>query len=755
MGSGGDQNANDTLLVGALATSAATTTGRAAGDQSEVDTSGGEVSHLKVPDANGTVLRSEVGVLAASSQIANNTIASETGLDGVLAAARACRTSSDAGDQCGVDTAGVLGSEVKDQHANETLLGRKEATSTAMVVPDVTADVSDDATSSHSTPVQCAGDTSGVGTATAMANGPKANETGLGDVLATSAATMTPRESGDDSGLEPDAKEDDAGSVEEPIEVGEAEAENTENARKSTLLTHDERLSKLSRKKLQRIYSIKQQLSERKRRKHVKGSESEVRPLQKLIPKVTTNKPTHRKGSNFKLSRNKPKCKKPKTHQLSETRSRKDGMRYESAVPPPLGLMPKGTKRKHDNSMGSGNERTASKKLKLPKQKQGQKSAKNADSASTARPDDPKRHGISLPLQPGDHGLLDYHMRQFFAMDKDSEAMQPGDPYYDIFIRIHTFDIEKNNLEDFNNLMDIVCPAKTKPHQDGEDRDLSEELTTFDQSDTDDLLMKNDVELSKPQDHDRLKLLASIIPQLQEEGGHRNEIDAAKRKSKKLTDSKGKRPAHTMDKSVSTSSKKLKKRQNTTPADVPASARQNKPHKVVTSKMSPKASASKGGLHRKKKVPTGHELFQPSSWFSDNINDDYWASGQDYEETEDDTNVNEVEGRYGEGNGYYLEGKWHSWNDTAWIDGVNMRSRRPPPNKKLRNYVAAMRRNEKLGIKEASLKSWTITRDRMSEVQRRHVVVMCFVMIACNRALRRRSIALTRQVVYWKNTVSA
>jgi hypothetical protein len=252
-----------------------------------------------------------------------------------------------------------------------------------------------------------------------------------------------------------------------------------------------------------------------------------------------------------------------------------------------------------------------------------------------------------------------------------------------------------------------------------------------------------------------LKLLASIIPQLQEEGGHRNEIDAAKRKSKKLTDSKGKRPAHTMDKSVSTSSKKLKKRQNTTPADVPASARQNKPHKVVTSKVSPKASASKGGLHRNKKVPTGHEPFQPSSGFSDNINDDYWASGQDYEETEDDTNVNEVEGRYGEGNGYYLEGKWHSWNDTAWIDGVNMRSRRPPPNKKLRNYVAAMRRNEKLGIKEASLKSWTITRDRMSEVQRRHVVVMCFVMIACNRALRRRSIALTRQVVYWKNTVSA
>jgi hypothetical protein len=197
----------------------------------------------------------------------------------------------------------------------------------------------------------------------------------------------------------------------------------------------------------------------------------------------------------------------------------------------------------------------------------------------------------------------------------------------------------------------------------------------------------------------------------------------------------------------------LKKRQNTPLADVPASARQTMPHKVLTSKVSAKASASKAGLQRRKLLPTRPEPTQLSSGLYDNNNDDQWDEGQIWEDTGGATNWNEEEGSYGEGNGYYLEGKWHTWNDPAWIDGMNNRSRRPAPNKKLRNYIASMRRNEKLGIKAAALKSWTITRDRMSEVKRRHGIDMCFV--DCNRALPLGTIALTRLAVYWKNTVSA
>jgi hypothetical protein len=137
---------------------------------------------------------------------------------------------------------------------------------------------------------------------------------------------MTASEAGDQSGVDtsggkvsnlqvPDAQEEEAGSVENPIEVGGAADDNTDNARKSTVLQQDKRLPKLSRIKPKRVQSIKRQIRDRGRRRRVKGSESEVRPSQKLMPKGTKYKPTHRKGSDFKDDR------------------------------PPLDLMPKGTKK--------------------------------------------------------------------------------------------------------------------------------------------------------------------------------------------------------------------------------------------------------------------------------------------------------------------------------------------------------------------------------------------------------------------------
>ena len=45
--------------------------------------------------------------------------------------------------------------------------------------------------------------------------------------------------------------------------------------------------------------------------------------------------------------------------------------------------------------------------------------------------------------------------------------MLPADPYYEVYIRILTFNIENNNLEDFNDLMDVVYLAETQPEDEG------------------------------------------------------------------------------------------------------------------------------------------------------------------------------------------------------------------------------------------------------------------------------------------------
>ena len=84
---------------------------------------------------------------------------------------------------------------------------------------------------------------------------------------------------------------------------------------------------------------------------------------------------------------------------------------------------------------------------------------------------DPHRYGATLPLEPCDYGSLNYHMPIFLGRNKNSEVMQPGDPYYDIFIRILTFNIEDNNLEDFNFLMDIVYQPEQTPNDEGERMD--------------------------------------------------------------------------------------------------------------------------------------------------------------------------------------------------------------------------------------------------------------------------------------------
>ena len=77
--------------------------------------------------------------------------------------------------------------------------------------------------------------------------------------------------------------------------------------------------------------------------------------------------------------------------------------------------------------------------------------------------DEPYRYAHVMPLDPGDvlgmyHcQLLSHYMDKFFQIDKNSEAMCPGDPHYDVYVRIYTFDYDaKNAITEFNALMDVV-----------------------------------------------------------------------------------------------------------------------------------------------------------------------------------------------------------------------------------------------------------------------------------------------------------
>ncbi len=79
----------------------------------------------------------------------------------------------------------------------------------------------------------------------------------------------------------------------------------------------------------------------------------------------------------------------------------------------------------------------------------------------------PHRYGATLPLQARDYGALNYHLTIFLGRTKDRKVMLPADPYYEVYIRILTFNIENNNLEDFNDLMDVVYLAETQPEDEG------------------------------------------------------------------------------------------------------------------------------------------------------------------------------------------------------------------------------------------------------------------------------------------------
>jgi hypothetical protein len=74
--------------------------------------------------------------------------------------------------------------------------------------------------------------------------------------------------------------------------------------------------------------------------------------------------------------------------------------------------------------------------------------------------------------------------------------------HYDIYCRILTFNIEDNNLEDYNFLMDIVYQPNAEPH----DEHVGMELCS---DDTVGMEPKQ-----RKEDYNRLQLLATITSKL-------------------------------------------------------------------------------------------------------------------------------------------------------------------------------------------------------------------------------------------------
>ena len=67
------------------------------------------------------------------------------------------------------------------------------------------------------------------------------------------------------------------------------------------------------------------------------------------------------------------------------------------------------------------------------------------------------RYVPSTPLDAGDYTALQEQMARYLGFQKDGEVILPGEKHYDLFMRILTFDIDKNDINDFNEVMDIVC----------------------------------------------------------------------------------------------------------------------------------------------------------------------------------------------------------------------------------------------------------------------------------------------------------
>ena len=417
---------------------------------------------------------------------------------------------------------------------------------------------------------------------------------------------------------------------------------------------------------------------------------------------------------------------------LSETRKRKQAEEPETRTLASKQLKP--SKKKKYSKCAPG----PLKKKRLGKRKVGRKSLKIADSElgpSSSDPtryelgpgsSDPHRYGARVPLEQCDYTNLQHHTQQYFEIDRDSEALNEQSFRYDIYCRCLQFNIEDNNLEDFNSLMDIVYTPYAEPtFEDGGMDGTSDDAAGMES-------------YEREEDCHRLQLLATLTSKVEPEGDKRKVLHPSDADSQFPTPSK------------------RKKRKNTPRGDVNSNDQLETSSGKYANNRLVAESSLKGRLLRGKeqeskiKKTTPHksvtsDMFWPEHTsegrFSGSSNNDYdvtWDESGSGDWSEDKTNWTEdyqnVEG------GYYIGNKWHStWSDSTntgvnaklWVDGNILQRRKQVLNRKLRNWVTSMRRIAKAGIKDDTLKAWTITRDRMSEVKRRHV---CEILsYDCNR----------------------
>ncbi len=71
---------------------------------------------------------------------------------------------------------------------------------------------------------------------------------------------------------------------------------------------------------------------------------------------------------------------------------------------------------------------------------------------------------------------------------------------------------------------------------------------------------------------------------------------------------------------------------------------------------------------------------------------------------------------------YEWEGQWYKWDEQEWLQNwLTNKSTRPnkkePVNTRVRNWMLAMRRHMKPEVKQAALRPFTITRERLHEVR--------------------------------------
>ena len=119
-------------------------------------------------------------------------------------------------------------------------------------------------------------------------------------------------------------------------------------------------------------------------------------------------------------------------------------------------------------------------------------------------------------------------------------------------------------------------------------------------------------------------------------------------------------------------------------------------------------------LKKKKKLAKKEKRKRNSNADAKNTQNWYQKNGEWFQGNDDSKATNAVSDDW-----YQWNGEWYQWSDgnTENTEAFNEKTaKRDRVNTRLRNWIAAMRRNMRPECVETVLKTFTITRDKMDEV---------------------------------------